>query len=220
MLPLWAAAAAALVVCAAGRPSPIQYAVALVGGIILIWWLQGHMLDAWGIVWEESLDTDLIATPLLIGLGLAVLWALAGRRNLLGALSLALCLLTLAWSVTLDLTQRSQPGSTTYYYGRQGQREAAAALDTLLQPDELYVAAKDVAWYSKDRHYVDQESWQHVVWDLNHGQYDDTYLGMPIRVIVLDVGEETLRWAYDGVLLRRGYTYAGEYGNYLIYLHP
>ena len=76
-----------------------------------------------------------------------------------------------------------------------------------MQSDEPYVASKDVAWYAKNRNYVDQESWQHVVWDLNGGRYDDTYLGIPIRVIVLEVGEETLRWAYDGVLLRRRLSY-------------
>jgi hypothetical protein len=40
-------------------------------------------------------------------------------------------------------------------------------------------------------------------------------------VLALEIGEETLRWAYDGLLLRqRGYRYAGEYGNYLIYVRP
>jgi hypothetical protein len=221
MLPLWAAAAGALVACAAGRPSLVQYGVALLGGAATTVWLWGRMADSWGIVWEELLNTDLIAVPLVIGLGLAMLWALAGRRNLLGALPVALLVLTLAWSVTLDLTQRAEPGSTTYYYGRHGQREAAAALDALLQPGEVFVASKDVAWYTRSRAYVDQESWQHVIWDLGHGRYDDTYLDIPIRVIALEVGEETQRWAYDGLLVRqRGYRTAGEYGNYAIYVRP
>src|SRR5262249_20726580 len=163
------------------------------------------------ILWEESLNVDLIAIPLLIGLGIAALWAILGRRNLLGGLPVALFLLTVTWSLTLDLAQNDRPGSTTYYYDRYGQVDAAQAVDGLLAPGELYVASKDVAWYSHDRNYVDQESWQHVVWDLNHGNYDDTYLGMPIRVLVLEVGEESLRWAYDGLLLRRGYHYAHEY---------
>jgi hypothetical protein len=221
MLPLWAAAAAGLVVCAAGRPTLLQSGVAVVGALVVTRWLWGRMPELWGIVWEESLNTELIAIPLLMGLGIAALWSLVGRRGLLGALPVVLCGLTLAWSVSLDVAQRGQPGSTTYYYGRHGQREAAAALDAILQPGELYVASKDVAWYVRDRDFVDQESWQHVVWDLNGGRYDDMYLGMPIRVIALETGEETLRWAYDGLLLRqRGYRYAGEYGNYIIYLRP
>jgi hypothetical protein len=143
-----------------------------------------------------------------------------GRRNLLGAVPVALFVLTLSWSLSLDLAQYGRTGSTTYYYGRHGQKEAAAALEALLEPGELFVASKDVAWYTRSRNYVDQESWQHVVWDLNGGWYDDTYLGMPIRVLALEVGEESLRWAYDGVLLRRGYRYAAEHGNYLLYVRP
>jgi hypothetical protein len=222
MLPLWAAAAAALVARSAGRPTLLQYVVAVVGTYLVANnWLWERMPELWGVVWEESLNQELILMPMLFGLGIAALWALVGRRNLLGALPVALCALTLAWSVSLDAAQWEKLGSTTYYYGRHGQREAAAALDTLLRPGELYVASKDVAWYVRDHEYVDQESWQHVVWDLNDGRYDDTYLGVPIRVIALETGEETLRWAYDGLLLRQhGYRYAGEYGNYIIYLRP
>lgn len=220
MLPLWAAASAAMVVRSAGRPTLLQYGVAALGLAVSAWWIRRHLFETWGVVWEETLNQDLIAVPLFIGLGIAALWGLVGRRNLLGAVPVALAIHTLGWSVSLDLYQRLEPGSTTYYYGRHGQREAAAALDAILQPGELYVASKDVAWYARDREYVDQESWQHVVWDLNRGRYDDTYLGMPIRVLVLEIGEETLRWAYDGVLLRRGYQSAGEYGNYFIYVRP
>lgn len=221
MLPLWAAAAGALVASTAGRPTLLQYGVALAGGAVVVRWFWRRVPEHWNIVWEESLNVELILVPLVFGLGIAVAWAAVGRRNLLGALPVALFVLTFGWSVTLDHVQRDRPGSTTYYYGRYGQREAAAELDALLQPGEVYVASKDVAWYARNRDYVDQESWQHVVWDVNGGSYDDTYLGIPIRVIVLEIGEETLRWAYDGLLLRqRGYTLLGEYGNYGIYLRP
>jgi hypothetical protein len=220
MLPLWAAAGGALVAGTAGRPTLAQYAVALAGGAVLLTWYWDRMTEWWGILWEESLNVELILIPLLIGLGIAALWAALGRRNLLGAIPVALFVLTLSWSLSLDLAQYGRTGSTTYYYGRHGQKEAAAALEALLEPGELFVASKDVAWYTRSRNYVDQESWQHVVWDLNGGWYDDTYLGMPIRVLALEVGEESLRWAYDGVLLRRGYRYAAEHGNYLLYVRP
>jgi hypothetical protein len=220
MLPLWAAAAGALVAGAAGRPTAAQYVVALVGGAVLISWFWDRMAESWGILWEESLNVDLIAVPLLVGLGVAALWALLGRRNLTGAIPVALFLLTVSWSLTLDLAHYRRAGSTTYYYDRHGQRDAAAAVEGLLAPGELLVASKEVAWYTRSRNYVDQESWQHVVWDLNGGRYDDTYLDMPIRVLVLEIGEESLRWAYDGVLLRRGYRNAGEHGNFLIYIRP
>jgi hypothetical protein len=220
MLPLWAAACGALVARSAGRPNVAQYLVAAAGGGLLIWWYWDRMAASWGILWEESLNVDLVSIPLAIGLGIAALWAALGRRNVLGAMPVALFLLTVSWSYTLDLAQYVHTGSTTYYYDRHGQRETAAALDGLLQPGELFVASKDVAWYTRTRNYVDQDSWQHVVWDLNGGQFDDTYLGMPIRVLALEVGEESLGWAYEVALKRRGYQHAGEHGNYLIYLKP
>ena len=222
MLPLWAAASAVLVARTAGRPPPAQIVAALLTGGLLVWWYWDRMPVAWGILWEETLNNELVIIPLLVGLGLAVAWALLGRRNLLSSLPVALVVLTLSWSVALNLTHKALIGSTTYYYGRYGQREAAAAVDAMRRPGEMIVAAKEVAWYTRSREYVDQESWQHVVWDIQGAQaFDNTYLGIPIRIIVLEVGEETLRRAYDGLLLREhGYQYAGQHGNFLIYAKP
>ena len=99
-----------------------------------------------------------------------------------------------------------------------GQQAAAEALDSILRPEETYVASKEVAWYARNKQYVDQESWQHVVWEVQHAEFDGTYLGRDIRVLALEVGEPTFRRAYDGLLLGRGYAIAGEYGNFLIYV--
>jgi hypothetical protein len=221
MLPLWAAASAVLVARTAGRPRLTQVAAALLAGAWLVWWYWNRMPDAWGVLWEETLNYQLVIVPLLVGLGLAVVWALLGRRNRLGGLPVALLVVTLSWSVTLNLTHQALIGSTSYYYGRYGQREAAAAVDALRRPGEMVVAAKEVGWYTASRQYVDQESWQHVVWDIQGPQqFDDTYLGIPIRILALEVGEESLRWAYDGLLLRRGYEYADQHGNFLIYVKP
>jgi len=221
MLPLWAAASAVLVARAAGRPAPAQVAAALIAGGWLVWWYGERMPAAWGILWEPTLNTDLVIVPLLAGLALAAVWALLGRRGLYGGVPVALLVLTMAWSVSLDVAQRTLSGSTTYYYGRVGQREAAAAVDALRRPGEMVVASKDVGWYTASRQYVDQESWQHVVWDLNGPQrFDDTYLGTPIRIIALEVSEPSLRTAYDGLLLPRGYQYASQHGSYIVYLRP
>lgn len=221
MLPLWAAASAVLVARTAGRPGPSQLAAALLAFGLLFWWFAERMPDAWGIQWEETLNVELVAVPLLGGLALAGAWALLGRLALWRGMTVALLVVTLAWSIGLNLAQYDHPGSTTYYYGRHGQLDAAAAVDRLRRPGETIVASKEVAWYSADRTYIDQESWQQVVWNVRGpAAYDDTYFGIPVRLLVLEVGEESLRWAYDGLLLRRGYRYAGEYGNFLIYLKP
>jgi hypothetical protein len=222
MLPLWSAAGGALVARLAGRPNLLQVGVAVVGGMGLVLQLMSAMVDFWDIQFEPSLDGALIAGPGLIGLGIGAVWALLGlrapRSALLGALPVGLLVVTLAWDVGLDLAQRDRVGSTTYFYGRYGQQAAAEALDALLGPDETYVAAKDVAWYTHNQQYVDQESWQYVVWDVDQAQFDGTYLGHDIRVLALEAGEASARRAYDGLLLPRGYVSAGEYGNFLIYL--
>ncbi|MCC7367905.1 MAG: glycosyltransferase family 39 protein [Chloroflexi bacterium] len=218
MLPLWAAASGALVARLAGRPTLLQYTVVMLGGGVLWAWMYPRTEDLWAIVWEVTLNVELILIPLAIGLGVALLLAVAGRRNLLGALPVAFLVLTLVWSMALDVVQRDRKGSSTYFYGRIGQHEAAEALDRLLRPGEVYVASKEAAWYAREKHYVDQDSWQYVTWEVNGARWDYTYEGYPIRVLALEVGEQSLRWAYDGLLLRNGYQYAGEYGNFLIYV--
>ncbi|MGE3908394.1 MAG: hypothetical protein AB7K36_03515 [Chloroflexota bacterium] len=220
MLPLWAAASGVLVARAAGRPTLAQYGAATAGYLLLLWWFWGSMANTWAIRWEPALNLDLIVVPLVIGLGIAVAWAALGRRSLLGALPVALLVLTLSWSVSLAAAQRDQVGSSTYYYGRHGQRAAAAAVNALLRPDEVYVASKDVAWYVQNPHYVDQDTWQYVVWELHDAHFDGTYLGFPVRILALAVDEPSLRTAYDGLLLAHGYQHAGQYGSYLIYARP
>lgn len=214
MLPLWAAASGAAVVRAAGRPSWGQLAVMLVGAAAVFGWLGAHA-DLWAIEWDPALVRLLIVVPLLVGLGMAGLWAQLGRVSLPRAASVSLAALTLAWSLALDLHQRGLDGSTTYYYGRNGQVEAARALAERLRPDELYIASKEVAWYSREQRYVDQESWQHVVWDLGRG-FDGTWLGQPVRLLALELGERSVRGTYERALVPR-YRVVGEYGNFVIF---
>jgi len=222
MLPLWSAAAGALVARVSGRSSLLQWAVVLAAGAALTVWLLPQMAENWDIQFESDLNQNLIVAPALVSIGVATLWTAMGgravRAALIGAVPVALLVATLSWNVALDLSQRDRMGSTTYYYGRYGQRATAEALDAILRPEETYVASKDVAWYTHHQNYVDQESWQHVVWDVDDARFDGTYLDKPIRVLALEVGEPTFRKAYDGLLLPRGYQYAGEFGNFLIYV--
>lgn len=217
MLPLWAAACGVLVARAAGRPSPAQ--LALAGGVLgaLTIWLLQPMAAEWTTAWAPGLVRLLVAVPLLVGAGLALAWPLLGG-NRVGGVPVALLVLTLSWSVALDLAQRDLIGSTTYYYGRYGQRETAEAVDRLLRPGELYVASKEVAWYSANDHYVDQESWQYVVWEEHGGIFDGTYLGRDISVLALEFAQPSLRIAYDDALTRARYRQAGEYGSFRIYV--
>ena len=151
-------------------------------------------------------------------LGCAVAWSLAGRRALWRGLPVALALRrwpgTSHWT-SPSATARARPRTTT---AGTDSRPPPRPSTAILRPEETYVASKEVAWYARNKQYVDQESWQHVVWEVQHAEFDGTYLGHDIRVLALEVGEPTLRRAYDGLLLGRGYAIAGEYGNFLIYV--
>jgi hypothetical protein len=218
MLPLWAAACGVLVARAAGRPSPAQLALSV--GVLsgLTAWLLAPMADEWTTLWTRGVVQLLVGVPLLVGVGLAIVWPLLGGGNRVGGVPVALLLLTLSWSVALALAQRDRIGSTTYYYGRYGQQATAEAVDGLLRPGEVYVASKEVAWYSTHDHYVDQDSWQHVVWEEHAGIFDGTYLGHDIRVLALEFAEPSLRIAYHAALTRARYRQAVEYGHFRIYV--
>ena len=218
MLPLWAAACGVLVARAAGRPSPAQLTLSAVVLLALTLWLVMPIAEEWTTHWTPGVLRELVGIPLLVGAGLAAAWPLLGSDNRFGGVAVALLVLTLSWSVALDLGQRDLVGSTTYFYGRHGQQAAAKALDELLRPDEAYVASKEVAWYAANDHYVDQDSWQYVVWDQQAAVFDGTYLGLEIRVLALEIAEPSLRVAYHTLLTRARYQPAGDYGTFRIYV--
>ncbi len=101
----------------------------------------------------------LLAGPGALGLAFLILSAALGRHHLPRQLALLGLLLTLSWSWGVDLAQARAGYSTAYHYGVTGQRETAAYLDTILRPDEPYVAAREVAYYAADQHFVDQDVW-------------------------------------------------------------
>lgn len=237
MLPLWAAAGGALVARSAlpgswdesggaregdlpRRPTWGQLAVLGIGMLAAGGWLAARMPELWEPVLAAPLVRLLIVVPAAVGLAVAGLWVRIGRVGAHRALPVALAGLALAWSIVLDVHQRGLAGSTAYYYGRHGQVEAARALDGLLGPEELYVASKEVAWYSHNLNYIDQESWQHVVWDLHGGTFDSTWMGREIRILALEVGHHpSVRPAYEGLLNSR-YRIVGQHGDFVIWERP
>jgi hypothetical protein len=215
MLPLWAAAGGALVARRAGQPSRGQIAVAVLGFGAAFGWLAGHIGELWTTQFTDPLLRLLIVVPAVVGLAVLALWAQFGRISPLRALPVSLAVLTLAWSLALDVHQRGLVGSTAYYYGRTGQLEAARALGERLGPDELYIAAKEVAWYTHSQRYVDQESWQHVVWGEGAG-FDGAWHGQPVRLLALEADEAASRAAYER-LLGPTYRVVGDYGSFVLF---
>ena len=213
-IPLWAAASAALVVRFAGRPTYGQLAVAAMGAVAVAAWLIAQAPTHWGIQYTPGLVRLLIVVPAISGLAIVALWAQLGRVSAFHGLPVALAGLTLAWSLALNLHHRSVVGSTTYYYGRHGHVEVAQALGERLGPDELYIAAKEVAWYTPNKRYVDQESWHHVVFDLGRG-FDGRWLGEEVRLLALEVGEPSFKASYEQLLHPR-YQLVAQHNNFVL----
>ena len=70
---------------------------------------------------------------------------------------LGLGVVALAWGRPRSFGCAAEEGSTTYFFGTTGQRAAAELVDQL-GPDEYYAGSKDVAWYARDQHYIDQDT--------------------------------------------------------------
>ena len=101
----------------------------------------------------------LLAWPGVTGFGFLVMATLLGRHHLPRQLAIFGVILTAAWSWGVNVAQADAAYSTAYNYGVQGQREAAAYLDTILKRGERYVAAREVAYYAREDGFIDQDVW-------------------------------------------------------------
>lgn len=101
----------------------------------------------------------LLAWPGVTGFGFLVMATLLGRHHLPRQLAIYGVILTAAWSWGVNVAQADAAYSTAYNYGVQGQREAAAYLDTVLKRGERYVAAREVAYYTREDGFIDQDVW-------------------------------------------------------------
>jgi hypothetical protein len=139
-----------------------------------------------------------------------------GRRPVGQGLVLGLGVLALAWGLAAQLGLRTSAGSTTYYFGTHGQREAAALLDQLAGPDEYYAGSKDVAWYAHNQHYIDQDTLDYFS-RLEGGRFSGELVGYQIRVLALWNRPDYLKRFYQQAL---GPTYdlVGERGDYALWV--
>jgi len=159
MMPFWALAVAYLL--RRQVPSLAWWEVPVYG--IVLAGMAGYFVSFVGdrFVLFRGWDfiVPLLAGPAALGLAFLILSAALGRYHLPRQLALLGLLLTLSWSWGVDLAQARAGYSTAYAYGVSGQRETAAYLDTILRPDEPYVAAREVAYYAHDQYFIDQDVW-------------------------------------------------------------
>ena len=193
----------------------IGYLLARVVGS-LSWWeapayavVVGGMTGYFSLVTGDRLvlfrDYDwllpLIAWPGVTGFGFLVMVTLLGRHHLPRQLAIFGVILTAAWSWGVNVAQADAAYSTAYNYGVQGQREAAAYLDTILKRGERYVAAREVAYYAREDGFIDQDVW----WaDLEArtatgiSSFDGRLLGNTVDVLALFLWDPVLgRIAHD-----------------------
>jgi hypothetical protein len=196
MMPLWAIAVAYLLARFVPRLSwwevPV-YGVVLAG-------MAGYFVtfvgDRYVLFQGYTFLFPLLVWPAALGFAFLVLGAALGRSYLPRQLAILGLLLTLSWSWAVDLVQARANYSTAYNYGTSGQRETAAYLNTILKPDEPYVASRDVAYYTNDSRYVDQDTfWAHLEQLDAQGikRFDGQIVGYPrVNVLALFLWDPTL----------------------------
>jgi hypothetical protein len=132
------------------------------------------------------------------------------------AAACALVGLAIGWSVAVDGWQLKAPYQTDYWYGTTGTREAAAWVNAHLQPNQTYLAAKEVAISSNDQRYVDQDN---LVYALSIGRsLDPTWAGEPLAALVTWQREPYVAGLFERAVAGSGFREAARFGDYVIYV--
>ncbi|MCC7104563.1 MAG: glycosyltransferase family 39 protein [Chloroflexi bacterium] len=184
MLPFWAIAAAVLLVRRV--PSLTRREIGLIGSglVVLVWYYATRMSDTWVYGEYGATLQRLVVLPVLAAGGLALLFRLLGRRPVSQALLLSAAVMACAWGPGVEQRIARNGGSTTYFYGTRGQRETADAVDSIVAPDEPYAGAKEVAWYARDQHFIDQDTLEHFMRAAG-GRFDGSLVGQDVRVVAV-----------------------------------
>jgi 4-amino-4-deoxy-L-arabinose transferase-like glycosyltransferase len=134
-------------------------------------------------VWSYDFLPPLLSTPTLLVLPALAAGVIATRR-IAPQLVLLPALASMAWTLPVIYDQSRSPTSTNYFYGISGGAEIGALAASILEPDEFYLAWKDVAYYLPNKNYVDQDSLWHLL-NVDKGRFTGDWFGRPIRVIII-----------------------------------
>jgi 4-amino-4-deoxy-L-arabinose transferase-like glycosyltransferase len=127
----------------------------------------------------------------------------------------ALVGLAMGWSLGTDLYQQKATYATDYWYGTSGTADAAVWVDTHLAPEQIYVAAKEVAIRSRDLRYVDQDN---IVYLLSTGRgFDGTWAGEPLKALVTWQREPYVADLFNRTLPAAGFLETARFGDYVVY---
>lgn len=195
MMPLWAIGAAYVLYRFVPRLSWWEipgYGVTLAG---MAGYFTRFVGDQYVLFRGWDFVLPLLVWPAALGLVFLMLGAVLGKQQVPRQLAILSVLLTLSWSWGVSLAQSQATYSTAYNYGTAGQKETAAYLDSILKPEEAYVAAREVAYYAHEQTFVDQDTWWEHIARLGQrgiGEFDGQIAGYRVNVVALFMWDPTL----------------------------
>lgn len=196
--------------CAAPRLSSVLAALAAIGSALVT---RSLVRDTWALdrTWALSQDAALALVLLVAGcLGVGMVTRRPGPAVCAGLIGLSL-----GWSGGLDQIQQRAPYATTYWYGTRGVADAAAWVDAHVDPNETYLAPKEVAVRSRARQYVDQENAWAIVGAT--GRFDGTWGGQPLHTLVTWQRDSAVASLWQTGLDPSHYAEVARYGDYVMY---
>jgi hypothetical protein len=170
--------------------------------------------DDWALQRTWAIEPT-AATWLLAIVVIAALVGAAWRAPALTACA-ALAGLALGWSLAVDAFQVRAPYQTDYWYGTSGTLDAANWVDANLQPDQTYVASKEVAIRSRDQRYVDQDN---LVYLLSIGRpFDAAWADEPLHAMVIWQRDPYIADLFQRIIPGSGFSEAARFGDYVVYV--
>jgi hypothetical protein len=211
--PLLACVAAPLLARAWCTRPRLTSAVCLVSVAVsapLVWRMAR---DDWALqrTWriETSLGTALLALVVL-GTLIGLRW-----RAVAPAACATMAALAIGWSLALDVAQLRARYATTYWYGTTGTVEAAAWLDAHVRPEQIYLAAKEVAIRARVQRYVDQDN---LVYFVSAGRgFDGTWAQERLAALVVWEREPFVTDLLREPIRKSGFLESARFGDYVIY---
>jgi hypothetical protein len=190
------------------------------GGLALAasgWYFFTSVGDRHLVMSPPPFFDPLVVKPAALLLGLLLAGAVLGRQQIARQVALLLALTALAWAGGVLEHQSAARGSTHYFYGLSGHVEMARFLDSLNDSaEQFYVGAKDVAFYSRNRNFIDLD----VLWHLGlRGEHlEGELLGHRIKYVILLTLDP-----FEGEVLRRTiegyYDPIATFGLYTLWAH-
>ncbi|MSQ44167.1 MAG: hypothetical protein EXR45_08175 [Chloroflexi bacterium] len=196
---------------------PVAYATVLAG---MTGYFSLVIGDRLVLFRDYGFVLPLLGWPGLMGFGFMILGAVLGKVQLSRQFAILGVLLTCAWGWGVNTTQADAGYSTAYNYGITGQRETATFLDTILKPGERFVASREVAYYTHETGFIDQDVWwADIEARSSRGEttFDGTVIDKDVNVLALFLWDPVLGKIAHGYLATR-YEVAFQSGVFVVFV--